>query len=352
MKTLRFSFLALLAFFTLSCNPDRFIEQPLGEYQNGLFILNQGNFGAANSSISFLSNDLQTFVLDAFAATNADVTLGDTAQDIGFFENRMYVVVNNSNSVQVANRFTLNAETRITSQLNNPRYVAFGNGYLFVSNWGDGMSSTDDYIAVYSLLSFNHVVNIPVSEGPERMLVVGNELFVAHKGGFGFSDQISVIDTNQLNVSETITVGDVPDGIVEFQGNIYVLCSGKPGWSSTPTSGSLHRINPQTREVTQTWNFSSQNPNHLVAGTSLYYAIDNEVFAFTPSQSALPQTAIIQTGPQGVYGIYALAHKDGKIYLGDAGNFSERGYLYIYSLSGQLLHNQQVGVIPTGIYFN
>lgn len=352
MKTIRCSLLALLAFLTLSCDPDRFIEQPLGEYQNGFFVLNQGNFGAANSSISFLSNDLQTFVLDAFTATNGDVTLGDTAQDIGFFDNRMYVVLNNSNSVQVANRFTLNAESRINSQLNNPRYVAFGNGYLFVSNWGDGMSSTDDYIAVYSLLSLNHVANIPVSEGPERMLVFGDELYVAHKGGFGFSDQISVINTQQLTVSQTITVGDVPDGIVEFQGNIYVLCSGKPGWSSTPTSGSLHRINPQTNEVTQTWNFSSQNPNHLVAGTSLYYAIDNEVFAFTPSQTELPQTAIIQTGPQGVYGIYALAQKDGKIYLGDAGNFSERGHLYIYSLSGQLLHNQQVGVIPAGIYFN
>lgn len=78
---------ALTALFFTSCSNDETttpVELPLGSYDNGALILNQGNFGTPNSTLSYVSNDLGKFQHDIFEIVNPDETLGDTGQDLGF----------------------------------------------------------------------------------------------------------------------------------------------------------------------------------------------------------------------------------------------------------------------------
>jgi len=354
MNFKKFGILVILSgVFITSCTSDDDVSTPLGAYDNGVLILNQGNFGGGNSSISFWSNDFSTFEFNAFGSVNPSVPLGDTAQDLGFYSDKAYIVVNLSNTIQVVNRYTLEHLTTISNGLSNPRYIAFANGNAYVTNWGDGTNPNDDYVAVIDLTSNTVSSTLPVAEGPERILEHNNKLYVAHLGGFGFGNSISVIQTNNNTVS-SIEVGDVPNSMVLVNNDLYVLCGGKPSWADSETSGSLAKIDLSTNTVTSALPFLLGNhPSNLVFHENkFYYTVDSDVFSKTITANTIPSTPIFSTSPQGVYGVYSFAIANNKIYVGDATDYNSNGKVYIYSLIGTLENQQTVGVIPGGFYFN
>ena len=157
-------------FFASCSDNDNENETPLGSYDNGVLILNQGGFGNGNASVSYLSDDFTTQQNNIFSLVNPTITLGDTAQDMGFYQNLAFVVLNASNKIEVMNRYTMAHVATIATGLNNPRYIAFANGKGFVTNWGDGGSTSDDYVAVFNLSTYAVITTIPVAEGPERII--------------------------------------------------------------------------------------------------------------------------------------------------------------------------------------
>ncbi|MBA4153246.1 YncE family protein [Flavobacterium sp.] len=339
--------------FLASCTNDDDVSAPLGAYDNGVLILNQGNFGGGNSSISFWSNDFSTFEFNAFGSVNPSVPLGDTAQDLGFYGDKAYIVVNLSNTIQVVNRYTLEHLTTIITGLSNPRYIAFSNGNAYVTNWGDAENDEDDYIAVVNLTTNTVTTTIPVAEGPERILEYNNKLYVAHMGGYNFGNTISVIQTGS-NAVTSIEVGDVPNSMVLVNNDLYVLCGGKPSWAEPETSGSLVKINLSTNTVTAALPFLLGNhPSNLIFhDNKFYYTVDSNVFSKTIEVNTIPSTPIFSTTQQGVYGVYSFAIANNKIYVGDAADYNSNGKVYIYSLTGTLENQETVGVIPGGFYFN
>jgi YVTN family beta-propeller protein len=345
--------LTLSGLFLTACTNDYDISTPLGAYDNGVLILNQGNFGGGNSSISFWSNDFSSFEFNAFSSVNPSVTLGDTAQDLGFYGDKAYIVVNLSNTIQVVNRYTLEHLTTISNGLSNPRYIAFANGNAYVTNWGDASNAEDDYVAVINLTSNSVTSSIPVAEGPERILEHYDKLYIAHIGGYGLGNSISVIEANNNTVS-SIVVGDVPNSMALVNNDLYVLCGGKPSWAEPETSGSLVKINISTNTVTSTIPYLLRDhPSNLIFhNNKFYYTVDSNVFSKTIEANTIPSTPIFSTTQQGVYGVYSFAIANNKIYVGDAADYNSNGKVYIYSLTGTLENQEKVGVIPGGFYFN
>ncbi len=345
--------LTLSGLFLTACTNDDDISTPLGAYDNGVLILNQGNFGGGNSSISFWSNDFSTFEFNAFSSVNPSVSLGDTAQDLGFYGDKAYIVVNLSNTIQVVNRYTLEHLTTISTGLSNPRYIAFANGNAYVTNWGDANNAEDDYVAVINLTSNSVTSSIPVTEGPERILEYNDKLYIAHMGGYDFGNSISVIQANNNTVS-SIEVGDVPNSMALVNNDLYVLCGGKPSWAEPETSGSFVKINLSTNTVTAALPFLLGNhPTNLIFhDNKFYYTVDSNVFSKTIEANTIPTTPIFSTTAQGVYGVYSFAIANNKIFVGDAADYNSNGKVYIYSLTGTLENQETVGVIPGGFYFN
>ena len=345
---------ALASLFFASCSKDEPQETPLGAYANGVLILNQGNFNVPNSSISFLSNDFATFQNNIFSLVNPTKVLGDTGQDIGFNNDLAYVVINASNKIEITNRYTMQHVATVSTGLNNPRYIAFINGNGYVTNWGDTASSSDDYVAVINLVNNTVSANISVAEGPERIIAKNNNLYVAHKGGYGFGNTISVINSTSNSLTTSILVGDVPNSLMENNGNLYVMCEGKPSWSAMETAGKLVKINLATNTVVSSINFEITNhPQNLTIDNNLlYYTEKDNIYVMPILATTLPTTPLFITTSQGVYGIYSFEVENNKIYVGDALDYSANGKIFIYSLSGTLLHERTVGVVPTGFYFN
>jgi hypothetical protein len=349
-------FLALFsAVFFTSCsdNDDTIVETPLGAYDNGVLILNQGGFNKGNASISYLSEDLNTFQNNIFALVNPEITLGDTAQDVGFYNELAYIVLNGSNTIKIVNRYTMAYVATISKGLSNPRYIVFNEGKGYVSNWGNGGSTTDDYIAVINLSDNSLSTPIPVLEGPERMVISNNKLYVAQQGGFGFGSTVSVINLS-TNAVSSIDVGDVPNSLEISGGTLYVLSGGKPSWTNSETAGKLSKINLSNDAVSGTIDFILPlHPSNLeISNSDLFYTVGSDIFKTTVTASTLPNVALFSTTAQGVYGVYSFEVQNGKIYVGDAGDYSSDGNVHIYSSKGTLESSKTVGIIPAGFYFN
>lgn len=350
------SFLLLSSVLFVSCSSDDdFIDidpDPLGDYENGVFVLNEGNFNAGNASVSFIDENGQVFH-NVFMTVNGRA-LGDTAQSIYMHDDKAYIVVHASNTIEVVNRYTFESIATISTGLVGPRYMTIVNGKGYVSNWGDPGNPNDDFIAVVNLDSNTVESSIPVVEGPERMLAENGSVYVAHKGGYNFGNTISVINSISANVTASIPVADVPDGIVVNNGFLYVLSSGIPDWAfEDETQGGLSKVNLSSNSVVETQLFDEGlHPTHLkVYNNNLYFTIDSGVYSMGVD-AAIPSAPLFNVVDQGVYGIYGFEVFNNQIYVSDAKDFISNGEAYIYSLNGELDESYTTGMIPSGFYFN
>lgn len=341
-----------LFFTSCSSDDDAPATVPSGAYENGVLILNQGGFQAGNAEVSFLSNDM-ALENTIFSAVNTGMSLGDTGQDMGLNGDFAYIVVNNSQKVEVVNRYTFEHLATISTGLNNPRYIAFSGNKAYVTNWGDGTSTSDDFVAVIDLTTNTVTSTIPVAEGPERIIAENGKLYVAHYGGYGYGNSVSVINAANNTVQTTIEVGDLPNSLEVADGKLYVMSAGMPSWAGTETFGQLDVINLTTNTVTNTLEFDTMHPANLdVESGSLYYTEGSSIYKMDIAATALPTAPLFTTTEQGAYGVYSFAVRNGHIYLGDAGDYNSNGKVYVHMLNGMLHETFTVGVIPAGFYFN
>lgn len=333
-------------------------EVPLGSYDNGVLILNQGGFGHGDATVSYITSDFSVQQNDIFSIVNPIITLGDTGQDIGLNNELAYIVLNVSNKIQIVNRYTMKNVASITEGLKNPRYIAFSNGKAYVTNWGAGGNPDDDYVAVIDLKTNTVTSKIPVLEGPERIIENDGKLYVAQTGGWGYGTKVTVIDVSTNLVTSTIAVGDVPDSMQIENGNLWVACSGNPSYATAPaveSAGSLVKVSLATKEVLNTYAYTDETKsisNLVLDGNDAYYTSGSGIYKFALSGTALPETELFSTLDQKVYGVYSFAINNNTIYVGDAGNYQNSGKVYTYSMSGTLNKTFSVGVIPAGFYFN
>lgn len=320
-------------------------------YLDGIFILNEGNFGSNSASVSFIDKEDQV-VNNIFATANNNAQLGDVAQSMGFHNNNTFIILNGSNALKVVNSETLVSVASITTGLINPRYIAFYQNKGYVTCWGSGTVTTDDYLAVINLSTYQIEDTIPMSEGVEHIEEVNGKLYVANQGGYGYGTTISVVDITTENVT-AITVGDVPNSMVVKDNFLYVLCGGLPDWSGLPeTSGKLVKINLADNSVVSQFPFvNNQHPRHLqVNNNDLYYAIDSKIYKMGLQDTSLPTTEFISTLATNFMGIYGLDIINNKIYVADGNGFGGSGLAHIYSVGGAFLATYGVGDIPNHFY--
>ncbi|MEP3838446.1 MAG: DUF5074 domain-containing protein [Algibacter sp.] len=357
MKINKLLVLALLtSIFISSCSEDSDDTPvvPKGNYENGLLISHEGNFGQGNASVSFVSDDLLTVENNVFSNVNGS-PLGDTAQSIAFSDEFAYVVLNVSNKIEVLNRYTFESVATINSGLLNPRYMTVSNGKGYVTNWGDGGDSTDDFVAIIDL-DTNTVSNtIQVGEGPEYILENEYLLYVSHKGGWGVNNIISVIDISDNNVG-TIEVNDAPGAMaLDSNGNLVVLCSGANQYWLTPaveTLASITRISTNNSAILDVMEFAQgEHPSIMTHDDDdeLFYVLNGEVYELDDSSDVLPTSAILDVSSISAYGISV---DDDTLYVANS-NFTEESDLLIYDLdSASLIETVELSIGAAKIYFN
>lgn len=354
MRKFQFLLLAGLLLAFTSCDKE---SSDSGKYSNGALILNEGAFNNSNASISFIPYDGNMVENRVFyTANNRD--LGDVLQDAEIYRDKIFMVLNNSGKIEVADVDDFIQITTIEG-LNKPRYIEAVDGKLYVSQWGGfGESST---VSVIDAATFQIDKSIQtLRQGAEGVLYCDKKVWVANSGGFGMDSTVTVIDPAINKIVKNITVGYNPKELVaDKNGNIWVLCSGSAIYDANwqvvgHYPSSLVRINTSTFEVNTYPIAAEKHPAHLdIApdGTTLYYGGGygfSGIFKVNTASVQIPAEPFVSGS---FYG-FNVSPKNGDIYCMEAPSFTEPGNVKVYLSDGSLLKTVEVGIGPNGAVFN
>ena len=332
-----------------SCKKDNIDDiYVAGNYEDGYFVTNEGNFGTGNGSISFV-DEYGAVENDVFASINS-FALGDVVQSMNIINDNAYILVNGSSKIEVASVDSMYSVATIDAV--SPRYIAKVNdNKAYVTDWGI------NGVQVIDLLTNTISSTIACGTGPEGITVANGFAYVCNVGGWGLDNTVSVINTTTDAVETTLIVGDKPNSVVvDVNGAVWVLTGGfteyDDDWNVvSETAGNLVKIVNNTIE--ETYAFALGNhPQDLViddAGTTLYYSDGSwskAVYAFDVNDTELPTTALIDKS------FYGLGVHGGYVYGTDAVDFTQSGWSYKYTADGTIIDSVQVGIIPGGYCFN
>ena len=345
MKTKHYLLISLMIILS-ACSKDNPNPIITGNYENGYFITNEGNFLSANGSISYV-DEYGLVENDVFLSNNS-FPLGDVVQSMNIINDNAYIVVNNSGNIKVASADDMQYISTIDAI--SPRYIAqVSTDKAYITDWGiNGVHILD--------LQTNSISSaISCGFGPEGIAVSNGYAYVCNQGGWGLDNTVSVINIATDMLETTLSVGDKPGSVVvDVNGAIWVLSGGFTEYGPAPdyailsqTSGSLVKIVDNNIESTFTFEVGN-TPSDLVIndlGTNLYFS-NGAVYTMNISDNQLPTNPLIDKS------FYSLGYNDGYMYGTDAVDYSQRGWSYKYADNGNLIDSVQVGVIPGGYCFN
>ncbi|WKN42643.1 YncE family protein [Tunicatimonas pelagia] len=329
-----------------SCNNDDDSPAPPPPGQDGYFIVNEGAFGGANTTLSYYDRQKDSVLNNVFSSTN-NRPLGDQTQSMAVFDDRGFIVVQNSAKIEVIDRETFESLATIGADegIVSPRYflgISPTKGY--VTDWGaDGVSGT---IKVLDLTSYQVTATVPIGSGPNELVLVDNQVYVANGGGFGTDSTVVVLDPQTDTVVDTIVVGENPSSLVaDTNGSIWVASN---QFGSLP--GYLARL--ENNEVASRIEASEMGGDPISvrinpAGQQLYFRYRGGVYTMSIESTELPDSPFID---QDVYGL-GVDPISGDILTGQVPNFSSDGTFFRYSTTGNLIQSYGVGIAPNGFAF-
>ncbi len=298
----------------------------------GVYSLNQGNYGFNNTTITYYDLTAGTATTDYYKNVNG-FGLGDTGSDFIIYGGKIYIVMNNSGNVAVANALTMKFIDTIaftTAGVNKgPENIAAYGSNVFVS-------STDGTVSVIDTTALTISKSITVGENPAQMAISGSNLYVSNSGGFSpqFDSTVSVINLSSLTQTTKITVGTNPGSIaVDNSGNIYVACTGD--YSSVGPK--LVKVNTSTNTVTLSADTAVgvirfYNNNLYVTGG---YLGSSNVRVLSPTDFSVVKANFISDGTAVTtpYGL-DIDNATGNVYVSDAKDYVSAGEVFCFDNNG------------------
>jgi len=207
--------LILLLFIPLvfACSSDdEYTNDDPDSSKSFVFVACEGNFGASNGSIYYISNSG-----DISSVQN----IGDVVQSLEVYNNKLFVIVNNSHKIMAydinENGLSLPGIEILTNE-SSPREMVIANNSLYFTNW----NSND----VKRLDLFNYVISDFTSfDGkPESIIYENEKLFVAIQMNDDYSDsnKIYQIGIESGMIEKQWNVGFGPTSIIKKNNQVYV----------------------------------------------------------------------------------------------------------------------------------
>lgn len=299
-----------------------------------ILIINEGNFGFGNASISLYNSTTNTLNNNVFQQTN-NYPLGDIAQSGVLIENKLYIVVNNSGKIEVLDKNNFTSIATITGLI-SPRYILpINNSKAYVSN----IFSTQIQLLNLSNNSISGSITV-ASNWTEQMVLHNDTAYVCDMK----NNSLLLINTTNNLFIDSIKMGIQPNSIVVDKNNkLWILCDG--GFSTDFPK--LIKFNPQTRTIEQTLIFNDMNSSpfdlSIDGNKENLYFINNHVYKMNCSDNVLPTSTWLSNNNQVFYGIGIDAFSN-NIYISDAKDFVQNSSIYRYNQNGVLLHQFQSGI--------
>ena len=368
MKRKHLYLLLALAVMLVSCKPDNPVNPSAFTLGKGVFVLNEGNFQFANSSLTFYDTEADTVINDLFYKVN-NAPLGDVAESMALVDGKLYIVVNNSKYIYKVDANTIACDTTQPYKMGgfySPREIFFlAPDKAYVTD----LIGTNIWIINPQEMKITGTV--AMGNTTEKMLRVGNELYVSNWSYYyidAYSHDsyhtVQVVDLNNDMKVADIEVGKEPNTMVlDKNGHVWVLCEGRSWEDEYGENPTLWEIDPMLRTATKRYEFRGPydfdddikgvastlkaNP----AGDQFYLIYNNEVRRFDLATMSLSETFRITPEPQGLFYNMAVEPGTGDLYIADAKNYMKNGIVYRYTSDGLLLASFEAGLIPSAMLF-
>ena len=343
----------------------------------GMYLVNEGNMGSNKCTLDFLDYTEGIYMRNIYPERNPTVVkeLGDVGNDVQIYGNKLYIIVNCSNKVEV-----LDARTGVRIkqiEIPNCRYICFRREHAYVSSYVAGVliDPNAPLGAVFKIdtASLQVVDKVTVGYQPEEMVVLGDYLYVANSGGYRvpyYDNTVSVVEFEGFHQEQQIVVGLNLHRIkADKYGKLWVSSRGNYNdiyspYGSVPSNLFVldKRVGYNEMIVTDTINVPCSNM--AIHGDSLYlYSHDYDNIT---QQSTLTYGIIniktkkvvskdfITDGTEKdikmPYGI-SIHPETGDIYVTDAKNYVSTGTLSCYNKEGKRKWRVSTGDIPAHMVY-
>lgn len=348
-------------------------ETYLQEYSTGAYVVNSGNmYSKIESSLTAIDYASSTATQKVFKAANGR-PLGDTANDGIVYGNKIYLAVDQSNTIEVIDKKTKRSikQIKTTELLGNaegvhPRHIIADGGKVYFTTYGG-------YVAAVDTTSFALQKKWQVGSYPEGLVIGNGNLYVANSNYGAGGGNISCINLSNDNV-ETKNIEGVnnPTSIYYASNVLYVLDNPvygpAPDYATTGENalrvvlfdkGKSQKVADGNYAVCVTPGATTR----MQAAPPYFYVL-NAPFGGTPSVSVFtagstqPQAMTLSEMPVSPCGIFADP-LNGHIFvlsyrLGDKGNadYNGNGYVVEYDGAGQKQHEYETGVGSCAMFFD
>lgn len=346
-------------------------ETYLQVYSTGAYVVNSGNmYSKIESSLTAIDYASSTATQNVFKTANGR-TLGNTANDGIVYGNKIYLAVDQSNTIEVIDKKTKQSikQIKTTELLGNadgahPRHIIAGGGNVYFTTYGG-------YVAAVDTTSFALQKKWQVGNYPEGLVFGNHTLYVANSNYGAGGGNISCINLSNDNV-ETKNIEGVnnPTGIYYAAGLLYVLDN--QYYDASYNAYGENALRAVDFAVGKSQKVADGNYAVCVTPGAItrtqvvrpYFYVLNAPFGGTPSVSALAagstqaQTMTLSEMPVSPCGIFADP-LNGHIFvlsyrLGDKGNpdYNGNGYVVEYDRAGQKQHEYETGVGSCAMFFD
>ena len=348
-------------------------ETYLQVYSTGAYVVNAGNMGSnIESSLTAIDYASSTATQNVFKTANGR-TLGNTANDGIVYGNKIYLAVDQSNTIEVIDKKTKQSikQIKTTDLLGKaegaePRHIIADGGKVYFTTYGG-------YVAAVDTTDFALQKKWKVGNYPEGLVFGNGNLYVANSNYAAGGGNISCINLSNDNVkTKNIEGVNNPTSIYYASNVLYVLDN--PVYGPAPDYAATGENALRAVSFAEGKSQKVADGNYAVCVTPgattrtdvvrPYFYVLNAPFGSTPSVSVLvagstqPQALTLSEMPVSPCGIF-VDPLNGHIFvlsyrLGDNGyaDYNGNGYVVEYDSTGQKLHEYETGVGSCAMFFD
>ena len=353
MKNRFFIYILLLAVTACSDEP-LFLDNSNNNaalQDQGIYVLCEGLFNQNNSTLAYF--DKNSTEKDIYYSVNRR-KLGDTANDILYYDNKIYIAVSVSDYVEVIDAGNCKSIKMIPFGSENhsaqPRSIAAYQDKIYVCCYDGTVCRIDT-----ATLSIEK--SIKVGRNPDDIAIANQKIYVSNSGGLDFENPdntISVIDINSFTEIKKIEVHPNPGCMATDSDNrLFVVSRGIYNQQTNSYDTRLHIIDTETDAVSNTLNVDVTNIASDGSNIYLYGESKNKVTVMESATCQIYNNSFIMDGTQieRIYGI-DINPRNGDVYICDAIDYVTPGSIFCFDKFGYLKFSfSNVGINPNEVVF-
>jgi hypothetical protein len=308
------------------------------------YVLCEGNFGSANSSLWAFNNLSEEEINGPIYWDENSNPLGDVGQSMIIKNEKLYIVMNNSHSIEVMNLYSGFASYDTTLYLPNasPRYMAVKDDYGYLSCWNLNA------ILVINLNNHEVMDTILVSGMPEVLIQADNYIYasIPNNADWSTNNQILKIDTGLMSVIDSFTVSQGPSSMILDDSNLYIACSSYDSdWNSYSSNSKINLIDGSVTNYDA--GLTSDYGSDIILFQNEVYRVFNG--GLVPINEDLTMNISEKIGNYS--NLHSASSYGDYLYLGLSDYVAPDTVLVINS-DGEIIYEYQVSAIPGSFAFD